>query len=113
MIRFRQKGDFTKLTRFLEKQRRPFISEILINLAEKEWPLLHLRHLSTPGKQPHPGITKSPIRMILLPFRFITQTFKMEFQSPSSCNMDMALGREAGYREEITSTLLSSLFLIG
>lgn len=39
------------------------------------------------------------------------QMFKMEFPSPLSCNTGMALGPEAGCREEITSTLLSSPFL--
>jgi hypothetical protein len=36
MISFRQKGDFSKLTRFLKEQKRPFVLEILTSMVEKE-----------------------------------------------------------------------------
>ena len=42
---------------------------------------------------------------------FHNSNIQMESPSPSFSNTGMARGPEAGYREEITSTLRSSLFL--
>ena len=105
MIRFRHKGDFSKLTRFLERAKET----------------VHLGDLDKFGREGVAALASAtPVDSgetaaswyYKITNRDNTVTiFKMEFPLPLSCNTDMALGPEAGYREEITSTLLSSLFL--
>lgn len=48
MITFRQKGDFSHLTKFLERAKEVVRSVISISTVALEWPPLRLRHLSTP-----------------------------------------------------------------
>ena len=97
MITFRQKGDFSKLTRFLEKAKETVGRGDLDRYGREGVAALAS---ATPIDS---GLTAS----------FIIQIFKMEFQSQSLFNMVTELEQEAGYRGEIISIPLSSLFLIG
>ena len=45
MISFRQKGDFSKLTRFLEKAKEAVRLGDLDKYGREEWPPLRLQHL--------------------------------------------------------------------
>ena len=96
MIRFRQKGDFSKLTRFLEKAKEVVHLGDLDQFGRAGVAAWRLQRLSTPEKPRARGITRFPIKKVRSPFHSITQTFKMEFQSQSSSSMDMVLEPEAG-----------------
>ena len=110
MIRFSHKGDFSKVTRFLERAKE----------------VVHLGDLDKYGREGvaalasatpvDSGLTASSwyyeiVNRNLQRSPFTTQIFKMGFRSRSSCNMVTEPVTEAGYRGEIISILLSSLFL--
>lgn len=65
MITFRQKGDFSKLTRFLERAKETVHLGDLDSMAEPEWPLLRLQRLLTLEKRLNRGITRSRTRRVL------------------------------------------------
>ena len=80
-------------------------------MVAKVWQPLRLLRLEILEKLQIRGITKLSRRRVQYLLAFITQIFKMEFQLQLSCSMDMELVTEAGYRVEIISILLFSLFL--
>ena len=105
MITFRQKGDFSKLTRFLERAKE----------------VVHVGDLDKYGREGVAALA-SATRQILgdirlsrrkVPYQlvFITRIFKMEFRLRLFCSTDTRLVTEAGYKGEIISILRSSLFL--
>ena len=102
MITFRQKGDFSKLTRYLEKAK------------EK----IRLGDLDKYGREGVAALASAtPIDTGLTASSWYyeitntTQTFKMEFRLPLFCNMVTGLEPEVGWKDEIISTLLFNLFL--
>lgn len=111
MISFRQKGDFHKLTRYLERVKEVAQIGDLDKYGRQGVAALASATPRDTGKLQIRGITKSSRIRIQCLLVFITQIFKMEFQSQLSCSMDMELVTEAGYRVEIISILLFSLFL--
>lgn len=112
MIRFSHKGDFSKVTRFLERAKE----------------VVHLGDLDKYGREGvaalasatpvDSGLTASSWYYEIVnrngsaKITFYNSNIQMGFQLRSFCNMVTGLATEAGYRVEITSILLSSLFSI-
>ena len=105
MISFRQKGDFSKLTKFLERAKETVYLGDLNKYGRQGVAAL------ASAKLPVHGTTKLKTIKNRLRLLFIIQTFKMGFLSPSSCNMVMELETEVGLKDEIISILQFSLFL--
>lgn len=111
MIRFSHKGDFSKVTRFLERAKE----------------VVHLGDLDKYGREGvaalasatpvDSGLTASSWYYEIVnrngsaKITFYNSNIQMVFQLRSFCNMVMEPVMEAGYRVETTSILLSSLFL--
>lgn len=111
MIRFSHKGDFSKVTRFLERAKE----------------VVHLGDLDKYGREGvaalasatpvDSGLTASSWYYEIVnrngsaKITFYNSNIQMGFRSRSSCNMVTEPVTEAGYRGEIISILLSSLFL--
>lgn len=111
MITFRQKGDFSKLTRFLERAKESVRLGDLDKYGREGVAALRLQHQLIQDGQQIRGTTRSSRSKV--PYRsvFTTQIFKMESLLQLFCSTDMQQETAAGYRGETTSILLSSLFL--
>lgn len=111
MITFRQKGDFSKLTRFLERAKESVRLGDLDKYGREGVAALRLQHQLIQDGQQIRGITRSSRSKVPYRSAFTTQIFKMESLLQLFCSTDMQQETEAGYRGETTSILLSSLFL--
>ena len=111
MITFRQKGDFSKLTRFLERAKEAVKLGDLDKYGRDGVAALSsatpIDTGKTAGSWYYEIENKNGSASI-----FTTQIFKMEFLLLLFCSMVMELVMEAGYKGEITSILRSSPFLI-
>ena len=110
MITFRQKGDFSKLTRFLERAKEVVrVGDLDKYGREGVAALASATPVDTgltANSWRYESRRKVPYQLV-----FITQIFKMEFRLQLFCSTDTQLVTEAGYKGEITSILRSSLFL--
>lgn len=111
MITFRQKGDFSKLTRFLERAKESVRLGDLDKYGREGVAALRLQHQLIQDGQQIRGITRSSRSKVPYRSAFTTQIFKMESLLQLFCSTDMQQETAAGYRGETTSILLSSLFL--
>ena len=111
MISFRQKGDFSKLTRFLERAKEAVHIGDLDKFGKEGVAALASATPVDSGETANSWYYEIENRKGSVTISFIIQMFKMEFQSLLFCSMDTELETAAGYRGEITSILLSSLFL--
>ena len=111
MITFRQKGDFSKLTRFLERAKESVRLGDLDKYGREGVAALASATPVDSGETANSWYYEIENRKGSVTIHSIIQMFKMEFQLLLFCSMDMGLETAAGYRGEIISILLSSLFL--
>lgn len=111
MIRFSHKGDFSKVTCFLERAKEVVRLGDLDKYGREGVAALAS---ATPVDS---GLTASSWYYEIVnrngsaKITFYNSNIQMGFQLRSFCNMVMEPVTEAGYRVETTSILLSSLFL--
>lgn len=108
---FQTQGRFSKLTRFLERAKETVHLGDLDKFGREGVAALASATPVDSGETAASWYYKITNKNNTVTISFHNSNVQMEFPSPLSCNTGMALGPEAGYREEITSTLLSSPFL--
>lgn len=111
MISFRQKGDFHKLTRYLERVKEVAQIGDLDKYGRQGVAALASATPRNTGKTANSWNYEIKQEKGSVSIRFYNTNIQMEFQLQLSCSMDMELVTEAGYRVEIISILLFSLFL--
>lgn len=110
MITFRQKGDFSKLTRFLERAKESVRLGDLDKYGREGVAALRLQHQLIQDGQQIRGTTRSSRSKVPCQSVFTTQIFKMESLLQSFCSTDTQQETAAGYRGETTSILLPAYF---
>lgn len=111
MITFRQKGDFSKLTRFLERAKESVRLGDLDKYGREGVAALASATPVDTGRTANSWHYKIEQKQGSVSISFTTQIFKMESLLQLFCSTDMQQETAAGYRGETTSILLSSLFL--
>ena len=110
MITFRQKGDFSKLTRFLERAKESVRLGDLDKYGREGVAALASATPVDTGRTANSWHYKIEQKQGSVSV-FTTQIFKMESLLQLFCSTDTQQETAAGYRGETTSILLSSLFL--
>ena len=96
MITFRQKGDFSKLTNYLERVKGKAHLSDLDKFGRAGVAALASATPVDSGLTASSWYYETDVRRIRWQFHFTTQIFKMEFQLPSFCSMAMELALGAG-----------------
>lgn len=110
MITFRQQGDFSRLTRFLERAKEAVKLGDLDKYGQAGVAALAAATPVDSGLTAKSWSYKVTNRGGVATITFNNSNIQMVSPLPSFCNTGMERGPEAGYRDEITSTLRSSLF---
>lgn len=111
MIHFRHTGDFSKLTRFMERAKEAVRLGDLNKYGRAGVAALSSATPVDSGETAASWYYEITNKNDTITISFHNSNIQKESPSPSFSNTGMVRGPEAGYREEITSTLRSSLFL--
>ena len=101
MITFRQQGDFSRLTRFLERAKEAVKLGDLDKYGQAGVAALAAATPVDSGLTANRGPTRSRTGAASPRSHSTIPTFKMVSPLPSFCNTGMERGPEAGYRDEI------------
>ena len=111
MIKFRQKGDFSKLTRFLERAKETVRIGDLDKFGKEGVAALASATPVDSGETASSWYYEIENRKGSVTISFHNSNIQNGVPIAIFCNTGMELETAAGYRGEITSILLSSLFL--